>query len=46
MVTIFELEMEDGGKIVLDLFMRDGSGSFKSTQISTLTERGSSKLTG
>ena len=46
MVTLFELEMEDGGLIILDLFQRDGSITSKSTQVSTLTERGSSKLSG
>ena len=46
MVTLFELETEDGGIIILDLFQRDGLNSSKSTQVSTLTERGSSKVTG
>ena len=46
MVTLFELEMEEGGLIILDLFQRDGSITSKSTQVSTLTERGSSKMSG
>ena len=46
MVTLFKLDLKDRGTIVLDLFTRDGQAGMDTSQASTLTERGSSKLTG
>ena len=46
MVTLFKLDLKERGTIVLDLFTRDGQAAMDTSQASTLTERGSSKLTG